>query len=37
VRVAELEPEEMTELVTEAWTMVVPKYVAREYFATLDP
>ena len=22
----------MTELITDAWTMVVPKYVAREYF-----
>ena len=24
--------DEMTELVTDAWTMCVPKYVAREYF-----
>ncbi len=28
----DLDVAEMTELVTEAWTMVVPKYVAREYF-----
>ena len=27
-----LDTEEMTELVTDAWTMCVPKYVAREYF-----
>ena len=27
--------EEMAELVTDAWTMVVPKYVAQEYFDTL--
>jgi hypothetical protein len=25
----------MTELVTEAWTMVVPKRVAQIYFSTL--
>jgi hypothetical protein len=31
-RLAALEPDEMTELVTDAWTMVVPKYVARAYF-----
>jgi len=31
-RTAMLEFEEMSELVTEAWTMVVPKRVAREYF-----
>ena len=35
VRTAALELEEMTELVTDAWTMVVPKYVAREYFDSL--
>jgi len=29
-----LEVDEMTELVTDAWTMCVPKYVAREYFAS---
>lgn len=33
-RLRALDVEEMTELVTEAWTMVVPKYVARDY---LDP
>jgi len=32
VRVAALDLEEMTELVTDAWTMVVPRYVAEEYF-----
>ncbi len=32
VKTALLEPEEMTELVTDAWTMVVPKYVAQGYF-----
>ena len=31
-RTAMLEIEEMTELVTDAWTMVVPKGVARDYF-----
>jgi hypothetical protein len=31
-RLAVLDTEEMTELVTDAWTMVVPKYVARDYF-----
>ena len=35
VRMAALDLEEMTELVTDAWTMVVPKYVAREYFDAL--
>jgi hypothetical protein len=34
VRMAELDIEEMTELVTDAWTMVVPKRVARGYFDT---
>ena len=34
-RVAVLDIEEMTELVTEAWTLVVPKRVAREYFDAL--
>jgi hypothetical protein len=32
-RMAALDVDEMTELVTDAWTMVVPKYVARDYFA----
>lgn len=36
VRMAALDVEEMTELVTDAWTMVVPKRVAREYFDALD-
>ena len=31
-RMAGLGVEEMTELVTDAWTMVVPKGVARAYF-----
>jgi len=31
-RLAALGPEEMTELVTDAWTMVVPKRVAAAYF-----
>ena len=31
-RMAVLDVEEMTELVTDAWTMVVPKRVAQEYF-----
>jgi hypothetical protein len=35
VRMATLDVDEMTELVTDAWTMVVPKYVAREYFESL--
>jgi hypothetical protein len=35
VRMAALDLDEMTELVTDAWTMVVPKYVAREYFESL--
>lgn len=33
-RMAALDPGEMTELVTDAWTMVVPKRVVREYFTT---
>ena len=32
-----LDQEEMRELVTEAWAMVVPKRVAAEYFASVDP
>ena len=32
VQMAALDVDEMTELVTDAWTMVVPKRVAREYF-----
>ena len=35
VKMAALDIEEMTELVTDAWTMVVPKYVAQEYFDAL--
>jgi hypothetical protein len=35
VRVEVLDIDEMTELVTEAWTMVVPKRVAQAYFRTL--
>ncbi len=35
VRMAALDVEEMTELVTDAWTMVVPKRVAKAYFDTL--
>jgi hypothetical protein len=31
-RLAALDIDEMTELVTDAWVMCVPKYVAREYF-----
>jgi hypothetical protein len=34
-KVAVLDVQEMTELVTEAWAMVVPKHVARGYFSTL--
>jgi hypothetical protein len=33
---AALDLHEMTELVTDAWTMVVPKRVAREYLDGLD-
>ena len=33
--VAAIDVEEMTELVTEAWAMVVPRRVARDYFASL--
>lgn len=33
VRLAALDVDEMTELVTDAWTMCVPRSVAREYFA----
>lgn len=35
-RLAALDMEEMTELITDAWTMVVPRYVAQEYFESLD-
>jgi len=34
-RTAVLDVEEMTELVTDAWTMVVPKGVARDHFDRL--
>ena len=37
VRTAMVDVDEMTELVTEAWTMVVPKGVARAYFTALGP
>ncbi|MFL6004427.1 MAG: MmcQ/YjbR family DNA-binding protein [Nocardioides sp.] len=37
VRMAALDVNEMTELVTDAWTMVVPKYVAREYSESSGP
>ena len=36
VRMAGLDVEEMTELVTDAWAMVVPQYDARQYYETLD-
>jgi len=36
-RTAMVGVEAMTELVTEAWTMVVPKGVARDYFTALGP
>ena len=34
-RLEALDNAEMTELVTDAWTMVVPQHVARDYFASL--
>ena len=34
-RTKALDIDEMTELVTDAWTMVVPKSVARDYFDDL--
>ena len=37
VKVAVLDIDEMTELVTEAWTMVVPQRVARLYFNPFAP
>ena len=36
-RLSALDDDEMVELVTDAWTMCVPKYVAREYFAGRAP
>ena len=36
-RLSALDDDEMVELVTDAWTMCVPKYVAREYFAGQAP
>jgi hypothetical protein len=36
-RLAALDLDELTELVTDAWTMCVPKYVAREYFEGVQP
>jgi hypothetical protein len=35
-RLAALGVDEMTELVTDAWTMVVPQYVVREHFPDHD-
>ena len=35
-RMDALDLDEMTELVTDAWTMVVPKSAARDYFEGLD-
>lgn len=35
-RMAALDLDEMTELVVDAWTMVVPKRVARDYFDGLS-
>ena len=35
-RLAALDIDEMSELVTDAWTMCVPKFVAREYFEALE-
>ena len=32
VRLAAIEPEEMRELVLDAWAFVVPKKIAQEYF-----
>jgi hypothetical protein len=32
-RLAALGDDEMTELVTDAWTLCVPRYVVRDYFA----
>ena len=37
VRTAMVEVEEMTELVIDAWTMVVPKGVARDHLTALGP
>jgi hypothetical protein len=34
-RLVALDVDEMSELVTDAWTMCVPKFVAREYFEAL--
>lgn len=36
-RMAALSAEEMRELVIDAWRMVVPKRVAREHLASLEP
>lgn len=35
-RLSALDPDEMAELVTDAWAMCVPKFVAREHFGPLD-
>jgi hypothetical protein len=36
-RLAALDLDEMTELVTDAWAMCVPKFLREEYFATHPP
>ena len=36
-RMAALDVDEMRELVLDAWRMVVPQKVVREYFASADP
>ena len=35
-KMAALDPDETVDLVTDAWTMVVPKYVVRDYLAARD-
>jgi hypothetical protein len=37
VRMAALEPDEIAELVVDAWRMCVPKFVAAAYDAGVDP
>jgi hypothetical protein len=37
VRLAALDPDEMRELVLDAWAFVVPKRVAEEHFQKTDP
>jgi hypothetical protein len=36
-RLAALDVDEMTELVTDAWAMCVPKFVREDYFSTHPP